>query len=185
MLGRSYLIIIHAFLGTGIGLPLHKISNMVRLLLCVFSLLTFLGCQNSSTSTTEGHQHHSAIDTPKTPADSLYVQVMGAHDLVMPKMGKVRGAQKRAQAILDSIATLSTSTTASLAAYKKALEALVSDLNYADYAMDQWMMEFNLDSGKNNMEARIAYLQAELDKVSKVKEAVLSSLAKADTVLKK
>lgn len=158
---------------------------MARILLCVLIFLAMMGCQNSSTSTTEGHQHHSATDTPKTPADSLYVQVMDAHDLVMPKMGKVRGAQKRAQALLDSIATLPTGAPASLVAYKKGLEALVGDLNYADYAMDQWMMEFNLDSGKNNIEVRLAYLRAELDKVTKVKEAVLSSLAKADTLLKK
>jgi len=147
-------------------------------------LTVLLACQSSSDNSSD-HSAHSAMEAPKTPADSLYGQVMEMHDLVMPKMGKVRGAQKRAQALLDSIGSLPTRSAATLTPYKKELETLVSELNYADYAMDQWMMEFNLDSGKNNIEIRLAYLRAEFDKVSKVKDAVLNSLAKADTLLKK
>ena len=162
-----------------------KISTMVRVLFSVFSLLVIMGCQNSSPSTTEGHAHHAEAEAPKTPADSVYTQVMDVHDLVMPKMGKVRGAQKRTQLLIDSISALPVNSARALASYKKELETLSSELNYADYAMDQWMMEFNLDSGKNNTEVRLAYLRSELNKVSKVKEAVLSSLGKADTLLKK
>ena len=57
--------------------------------------------------------------------------------------------------------------------------------NYADFAMDKWMVEFNIDSAKGNQELRIAYLRSELDKVSNVKKAILSSLSKADSLLKK
>jgi len=147
-------------------------------------LSVLLACQ-SSTNSSNDHHGHSTMETPKTPADSMYGQVMEMHDQVMPKMGKVRGAQKKAQALLDSIGALPTRSAATLTAYKKELETLVSDLNYADFAMDQWMMEFNLDSGKNNIEIRLAYLRSEFDKVSKVKDAVVNSLAKADTLLKK
>jgi hypothetical protein len=62
---------------------------------------------------------------------------------------------------------------------------LVSDLNYADYAMDQWMTDFNLDSGSTNQDVRVKYLSDEKGRVTKVKEAILNSLAKADTLLKK
>ncbi len=151
---------------------------------CFMGLSVLLACQSSSDNSSD-HSAHSAMEAPKTPADSLYGQVMEMHDLVMPKMGKVRGAQKRAQALLDSIGALPTRSAATLTAYTKEVEALVSELNYADFAMDRWMMEFNLDSGKNNVEVRLAYLRAEFDKVSKVKDAVLNSLAKADTLLKK
>ena len=151
---------------------------------CFMGLTVLLACQSSSDNSGD-HAAHSAMEAPKTPADSLYGQVMEMHDLVMPKMGKVRGAQKRAQALLDSIGSLPTRSAATLTPYKKELETLVSELNYADYAMDQWMMEFNLDSGKNNIEIRLAYLRAELEKVSKVKDAVVNSLTKADTLLKK
>ncbi len=151
---------------------------------CFMGLSVLLACQSSSDNSSD-HSAHSAMEAPKTPADSLYGQVMEMHDLVMPKMGKVRGAQKRAQALLDSIGSLPTRSATTLTPYKKELETLVSELNYADYAMDQWMMEFNLDSGKNNIEIRLAYLRAELEKVSKVKDAVVNSLTKADTLLKK
>jgi hypothetical protein len=166
-------------------LPLLKFIGMLRVcFFCFMGLTVLLACQSSSDNSSD-HSAHSAMEAPKTPADSLYGQVMEMHDLVMPKMGKVRGAQKRAQALLDSIGSLPTRSAATLTPYKKELETLVSELNYADYAMDQWMMEFNLDSGKNNIEIRLAYLRAEFDKVSKVKDAVLNSLAKADTLLKK
>ena len=166
-------------------LPLLKFIGMLRVcFFCFMGLSVLLACQSSSDNSSD-HSAHSAMEAPKTPADSLYGQVMEMHDLVMPKMGKVRGAQKRAQALLDSIGSLPTRSAATLTPYKKELETLVSELNYADYAMDQWMMEFNLDSGKNNIEIRLAYLRAEFDKVSKVKDAVVNSLAKADTLLKK
>jgi hypothetical protein len=166
-------------------LPLLKFTGMLRVcVFCFMSLPVLLACQSSSDNSKD-HHGHSTMEAPKTPADSLYGQVMEMHDLVMPKMGKVRGAQKRAQALLDSIGALPTRSAATLTTYKKELEKLVSELNYADFAMDQWMMEFNLDSGKNNVEVRLAYLRSELDKVSKVKDAVVNSLAKADTLLKK
>ena len=166
-------------------LPLLKFTSMLRIsFFCFMSLSVLLACQSSSDNSSE-HPAHATMKAPKTPADSLYGQVMEMHDLVMPKIGKVRGAQKRAQALLDSIGLMPARSVSTLTAYKKELETLVSELNYADFAMDQWIMEFNLDSGKNNVEVRLAYLRSEFDKVSKVKDAILNSLAKADTLLKK
>jgi hypothetical protein len=152
----------------------------------LFLLFSFgwIACQSPATHNTEQHAAHMAA-TPKTAADSLYTQVMEMHDAVMPKMGKVRGAQKKAQALVDSIGGLAPKAAGTVRSYQKELEQLVNELSYADFAMDKWMMEFNLDSGKNNMEIRTAYLRAELDKVSKVKEAVLQSLSKAEQLLKK
>ena len=46
------------------------------------------------------------------------------------------------------------------------------------------MSEFNMDSAVNNMQERIKYLADEKWKVGKVKEAILGSLAKADSVLR-
>jgi hypothetical protein len=50
--------------------------------------------------------------------------------------------------------------------------------------MNKWMEEFNMDSALNNAEERIDYLGSEKLKVSKVKEAILGSLQKADSILK-
>jgi hypothetical protein len=51
--------------------------------------------------------------------------------------------------------------------------------------MDKWMVEFSMDSMKNNVEQRINYLTEEKLKVGKVKDAILNSLAQADSLLKK
>lgn len=151
--------------------------------LLAISLLT--ACNNG------GHEDHSKHGTeegkgaPKTQADSLYDEVMGGHDEVMPKMGKVRGAQAQAKAMLDSIAKLPAKAQDAAGDLKKKLETLVNDLNYADFAMDKWMTGFIMDSAKNNVqEQRIKYLEAERVKVTKVKEAVLGGLARADSLFK-
>lgn len=151
----------------------------------LFFMLIVLSCNSDVNNAHEGHGQHGASEKPLTLADSLYNEVMGAHDEVMPKMGKVRGAQKRAQELVDSISQLKGEALTSNLYLKKELEQLVSDLNYADYAMDQWMTDFNLDSGSTNQEVRVKYLSDEKVRVTKVKEAILNSLAKADTLLKK
>ncbi len=109
---------------------------------------------------------------------------MAGHDEVMPKMGKVRGAQARAKVLLDSIAKLPAKAQDAAAGLKKDLESLVNDLNYADFAMDKWMTEFNMDSAVNDVQQRIKYLESEKGKVTKVKESVLKGLARADSLFK-
>jgi hypothetical protein len=157
-------------------------STLIVLLALSISLFS---CQSAIEHQQEGHSGHGKGNEPKTPADSLYVQVMEIHDQVMPKMGKIRGAQKQAQQFLDSLSGLPARQSVASATYKQRLETLISDLNYADFAMDKWMVEFNLDSAKDNQALRIAYLRSELDKVSNVKKAILGSLSKADSLLKK
>lgn len=138
-------------------------------------------------SNEEKHNDHGGHKTeaPKTAEDSLYNDVMAGHDEVMPKMGKIRGAQKEAQRLIDSIAALPAKAQAEAGALKAKLEELVKDLSYADFAMDKWMTEFSLDSAKDNLEMRLKYLADEKQKVNKVKDAILNSLAKADSLLKK
>jgi len=142
-------------------------------------------CNNAGQHDHAADHQHGQEEKPLTLADSLYKEVMDAHDAVMPKMGKVRGAQKRAQELIDSISGLKGQSLKDNQLWKKDLEQLVSDLNYADYAMDQWMTDFNLDSGSTNEEVRVKYLTDEKVRVTKVKEAILNSLAKADSLLKK
>lgn len=142
-------------------------------------------CNNAEQHDHAADHQHGQPEKSLTIGDSLYKEVMDAHDAVMPKMGKVRGAQKRAQELIDSISGLKGQSLKDNQLWKKDLEQLVSDLNYADYAMDQWMTDFNLDSGSTNEEVRVKYLTDEKVRVTKVKEAILNSLAKADSLLKK
>ena len=146
------------------------------------SLLT--ACNNTGK---EDHSSQSTGDkkgTIKSPVDSLFDEVKAGHDEVMPKMGKVRGAQARAKVMLDSLAKLPAKAQDAAVDLKKKLETLVNDLNYADFAMDKWMTEFNMDSAVNNLEMRLKYLESEKGKVTKVKEAILGGLAKADSLFK-
>jgi hypothetical protein len=69
-------------------------------------------------------------------------------------------------------------------AYKMQLDSILDRLKYANYAMDRWMEEFNMDSASNNEEMRVKYLESEKIKIAKVNEAMLSSLQKADSLLK-
>jgi len=157
---------------------------MKRLLTVILfaSGLFFISCgSNENKHDHAGHKNN----VPKTGEDSLYNEVMAGHDEVMPKMGKIRGAQKEAQRLIDSIAALPAKAQAEAASLKTKLEELVKDLSYADFAMDKWMTEFSLDSAKDNIEMRLKYLAEEKLKVNKVKDAILNSLAKADSLLKK
>jgi hypothetical protein len=130
------------------------------------------------------NKQQSANTTTTSPADSLLKEVNEGHDAVMPKMGKVRGAQKELQRMVDSISALPAKAQQASASLKAKLEELVNQLNYADFAMDKWMMEFNRDSALSDVQQRIRYLTEEKLKVDKVKEAVLTGLARADSVLK-
>ena len=146
------------------------------LLPALFICLLFLSCKDN--------EKKSNSSTSLSPADSLMKEVNEGHDAVMPKMGKVRKAQKELQRMIDSIATLPAKAQEASASLKTRLEELVNQLNYADFAMDKWMMEFNRDSMLSNAQERINYLTNEKLKVDKVKEAVLTGLQKADSILR-
>lgn len=153
----------------------------IYFLLITTLLIAFTACNNE-----KDHEEHGGHrkNQPQNRADSLMAEVMDGHDAVMPKMGKVRGAQKEAQRLIDSIAALPANAQAGATELKSKLEELVKDLGYADFAMDKWMTEFDMDSAKDNMEQRIRYLEDEKMKVGKVKDAILNSLSKADSLLK-
>jgi hypothetical protein len=160
---------------------LFKIFSMQRKFSCLLMVVTILlaACNNAD----KKHEGHTK-DEPKTQADSLMADVMDGHDVGMAKYGKLTAMEKKVKATLDSISKLPAKTREALAPYMAQLDSTAKDLSYAIFAMDKWMEEFDMDSAKNNMEKRIQYLFDEKMKVGKVKEAILSSLAKADSVLK-
>lgn len=147
--------------------------------LCI-AVLTACGGDQS------GHTGHEKAQAPRTYTDSLYASVWEAHDAVMPKMGKIRLAQKTATRLLDSLnqtwLTRGLAEPSGVSAWKRSLQELIDQLNYADYAMDRWMTEFNLDSAQQPGEARRPYLESEKVKVERVKESILRSLSQADSL---
>lgn len=153
---------------------------MIARLSILFSIIVLAACGDAR------HEGHVGDHTPKTSLDSLYNSIWDAHDAVMPKMGKIRGAQKKAGHLLDSInlawSKRSMAAPQEVKSWKAALQSLIDELNYADYAMDRWMTEFNIDSAQQQGETRRPYLEAEKIKVYKVKEAILRSLSRADSL---
>ena len=125
----------------------------------------------------------SGPDDKKSRADSLYKEVDEGHIVGMSKMVNLSKMQTETNRLLDSIAKLPAKARDAAAPYKAKLDSLLKDLNYAETAMDKWMTEFKYDSAKNDLEQRIKYLTDEKMRVGKVKEAILSSLSKADSII--
>lgn len=129
--------------------------------------------------------NNNATPRVRTLSDSLLKEVLDGHDVGMAKMRKLTQLQQQTQLVMDSIKKLPANIQKTTAPYLAKLDSLKADLQYAEYAMNRWMEEFNVDSANNDTDKRIQYLKDEREKVSKVKEAILSSLEKADSLLKK
>src|SRR6218665_24608 len=145
-------------------------------LLLAASAALLLSCGNN-TGTTKS--------TEKTLSDSLFDAVIDGHNAGMAKMPKLTDAKKKAQVIIDSIRQLPAKAKQAAAPYLARLDSLKKELDNAESAMNTWMDEINIDSANNDVEKRVKYLTDEKEKVSKVKAAIVSSLQKADSLLKK
>ncbi len=137
------------------------------------SLLFLASCKEGAEADTE----------IKATADSLYKEVMNGHDVGMAKMMKLGKARDAANRMMDSISKLPAQAREAALPLQARLETLVKDLNEADSGMNAWMTNFKYDSAKNDLETRVRYLGEEKLRVTKVKEAILGSLAAADSVL--
>jgi hypothetical protein len=150
-----------------------------------FFLPVLAGCLllacNSSDKKHEGH--NSSDKAPKNLTDSLLKDIDEGHIVGMSKIGKLHNTQKEVQRVIDSIGKLPAAAQEAAATYVAGLKAVVKDMEYADFAMEKWMMEYSEDSAKENAEQRLSYLKEEKMKVDKMKDAILSSLQKADSLL--
>lgn len=118
-----------------------------------------------------------------TREDSLVHEVLEGHDVGMARMMKISKYQKRITQELDSLLKVPAAKLDKQ--YQQALVDLQEDLNYAEYSMNAWMSEFKLDSLKNEPAKRLGYLEKEKQKVLAVKEAILGSLSRGDSLFLK
>jgi hypothetical protein len=153
---------------------------MKKSFVLVLAGLLILSCNNP-----EQGEDVKGTNDQKTLVDSLENQVMDGHDIGMRKYRDLKNAKVRAEQMIDSIAKLPPAERQAADTLKSRLESLVYDLVLAKDAMDLWMDGYNHDSATDNVEARIKYLTAEKIKVEKVRDAILSSLSRADSILKK
>lgn len=156
---------------------------MKRFFLPVLVLLSVtIACNNSDKKNDE--PNNDRADVPKSTADSLMKEIDDGHMKGMSKMAKLHNTRKEVQRIIDSIGTLPAKAQQAVAPYLARLQSVIKDLDYADFGMDKWMTEFDMDSALDNLEQRIKYLTEEKLKVEKMKEAMLTSIQKADSILK-
>lgn len=148
---------------------------MVLCLLCA--------CNNNDKKSTDHSGHNGSGNEPKTLTDSLLKDIDDGHIVGMSKIGKLHNTRNDVQRVIDSIGKLPAAVRQAAASYTEGLRAVIKDLEYADFAMEKWMMEYDQDSAKDNAEQRLLYLKDEKMKVDKMKEAILSSLQKADSLL--
>ncbi|MBO9633802.1 MAG: viral A-type inclusion protein [Chitinophagaceae bacterium] len=143
--------------------------------LTVISMMVW-ACNNGQDKAAERKDGYSA--EPKTETDSLYKAVMDGHDIGMAKMSALKKYNGAAQAKIDSVQKLPANKQDKT--YLQEVMTLQQQLVNAENGMNEWMGGFNLDSTKS-----IGYLKSELQKVTIVRDNILSSLSKADSLLKK
>lgn len=151
--------------------------------LFLVSLFLITACKNSSTENESLNRKNGFTETLQTKEDSLFKEIMEGHDYGMARMGKISKYRSQLKKKLDSINLLQIPKVD--LAYHKSLIEVQKKLEDADYAMNAWMEEFKIDSAKENKELRLKYLEDEKRKVQLVKEAILGSLERADSILQR
>jgi len=147
----------------------------MKLVLSAVFIFLLIACNNSGDS-------GPAV---KTKSDSLLDEVIQGHNVAMAKMSKINTAKNNIQRVIDSISKLPTDIQKKSLPYRMQLDSTFNRLTFANYGMDKWMTEFNMDSFKNDKEEQIKYLESEKLKISRVNEIMANSLQKADSLLKK
>jgi len=142
----------------------------------VFVLL-FISCNSSNTSTKN--------NSKTTESDSLMHEILRQHDIGMAKMNKISDAKNRIQHSLDSISKLPFDIQKKSVQYRMGLDSAFNWLTFADSHMETWMNEFNMDSLKDDQEKQIKYFESEKIRISHVNDEMISSLRKADSLLRK
>lgn len=150
-----------------------------------FLIIIFIctACNNSSSDTVPERKDGYTVIL-KTKEDSLFHEVMEGHNIGMARMGKIKGYISNVQQSMDSIKNLTPSLRSNAADYSDVLESLLKELQNAESGMNVWMDEFNIDSAKENLDKRLQYLEDEKERVNKVRDDILNSIRKVDSLLK-
>ncbi len=163
----------------GLSLQHHNFFCMKKLFIPILAFLMIFtaGCNNSTDNKTD--------NTAKAQEDSVFRLVMDGHNVGMAKMGKLSKAQIEVKRLLDSISKLPASAVKAAEPLKSKLDTLLKDLGNAESGMNKWMEDFSYDTLKTDLKERINYLSNETISVNGIKEKILGSLQKADSLLHK
>ena len=137
-------------------------------------ILVGLFCVFAACSGNKGeHQGHenggdAVIDDPN---QALYNEVMNIHDEVMPKMDDIYKLKRNLQDKLDSASTIA-------AEQKIKLEQRIAHLDSVGNLMMDWMHKFDPLPDSSDQEEAREYLESEMEKIKKVKDAMLEAIEK-------
>ncbi|HEU5145125.1 MAG TPA: hypothetical protein VFT90_00350 [Chryseosolibacter sp.] len=132
-------------------------------LLFIVFLVFSTACKQKSS---DEHQHH---DNHQSSANQeLYDEVMSIHDEVMPKMNDIYKLKTAKQTRLEMPGLPEQE--------RQQIQNDIARLDSASEGMMIWMREFDpIPDSAGEAKAR-AYLEAELEKVKKVRENILEAL---------
>lgn len=140
---------------------------MKATLFTFFVFLTLINCSNPSR---EGQASGSGDADSVSANQVLYDQVMDIHDEIMPKMEDIYSLKKKLQDQIQSTPTLTTEE-------RQQLEKRIANLDSVGNMMMDWMHQFSpLPDSVGQEEAR-EYLESEMEKIRKVREAMLGIIA--------
>lgn len=143
-----------------------KLTNILLLAITA----GFVAC-NPGTS---NHEHNNQGTDSTDNIQALYDQVMDIHDEVMPKDGDIFLLKKKLQ---DEIAA----TPDMVIEKRKNLERRIANLDSVRQLMMKWMHEFNPLPDTVDQETRRAYLELEMERIRKVKAAILEIIQQENT----
>ncbi len=138
----------------------------LRILLLVAGLL-MIRCGNSSSN---GHEHNEGDTDSTSPNQVLYDQVMDIHDEVMPKLQDLYTLKKGLEDKIAATPNIS-------AEEKQMLEKRIVILDSVSQLMMDWMHRFSQKPDSTDQEAAREYLESEMEKIRKVREAMLEAIA--------
>ncbi len=117
----------------------------------------------------------TACHRQKTEQEKMYTIVMEIHDNVMPEMSTIQRLKRQLKAIDTSL--VKTPNYPSILTHLNALEN-------ADEGMMSWMAEFSNPTPETDEATALTYLKNEKDRITKVRDQMLESIASAKKALK-
>lgn len=157
------------------------IMKSIQLIFTTVTILVLLACSDAPTDHTG---HNAAAATAKNKEDSLYNEVIALHDETMPKIGKLMGYQKTAQAKIDSLNQYLTTHKDEMARSLKAdYDSLLFQLKAAEKGMNDWMDGFEPDPKMPNKEDIVKYFEDQKAKAQKMKDDIFVALDSASAKL--
>jgi hypothetical protein len=130
----------------------------------VILLILLISCGQKSQ-----HDHqHGVTSTGDNPNQALKEQAWDIHDEVMPLTENLYNINKGLKEKLESATDEE----------KAALEVRIRYIDSVNNMMMDWMRKFKDPADTTNQETVRAYYETELEKVKRVKEAILTALEK-------